>query len=69
MLSADGGEMAHLTAGTLEDQVDAAAARLAQRWTAMLSENTAAEKGWRAAFTFLLVGEAHSGDPEKGMAP
>ena len=53
---------------SLEDRVDEAAARLAQRWTVMVAENVAAEKGWRAAYTKPLVGEAPYGDPEEGVA-
>ena len=53
---------------TLEDRIDEAAARLASRWTAILSENAAAEKGWMAAFGKPLVGEAPYGDPDDDVA-
>ncbi len=54
---------------TLEERIDEAAARLAYRWTAIVAENVAAEKGWKQAYAAKpLVGEARSGDPEKGVA-
>ena len=63
-----GTERMMANSASLEDRIDAAAAQLAHRWTAILIENVAAEKGWKAAYTKRLVGEARSGDPEKGMA-
>ncbi len=65
-----------MTDMTLEERIDEAAARLAYRWTAIVAENVAAEKGWEQAYAVKrlegavkrLVGEAPYGDPEKDMA-
>ncbi len=58
-----------MTDMTLDERIDEAAARLAYRWTAIVSENVAAVKGWKQAYAAKpLVGEARSGDPEKDVA-